>query len=59
MSDPRPVIAPTAADEGRHEPTDEPLWSESVYLDFFDVDRGIGGYVRLGILPNLGRCWYW
>jgi hypothetical protein len=38
---------------------DDPFWSESYYLDFFDVDRGVGGYVRLAFLPNLGRCWYW
>lgn len=55
-----PTVTPAAeADEGRHQPDAEPLWSESYYLDFFDVDRGVGGYVRLGILPNLGRAWYW
>jgi hypothetical protein len=24
-----------------------------------DVDAGIGGYVRLGLYPNLGVAWYW
>lgn len=49
-----------AEDEGRHACSgDDPLWSESYYLDFVDEERGIGGYLRLGILPNLGTCWYW
>ena len=54
-----PAVPARAADEARHEPTDEQLWSESWYLDFVDVDRGIGGYVRLGLYPNLGTAWYW
>lgn len=58
MSD--PVQPATARDELRHaHETDDLLWSESYYLDFVDEDRGIGGYVRFGILPNLGTCWYW
>jgi hypothetical protein len=53
-------VTPAAArDESRHEPTDELLWSESWYLDFVDAERGIGGYVRLGLYPNLGTAWYW
>ena len=57
MSDPALPAAP--ADEQRHDPTDEPLWSESWYLDFVDPDRGIGGYVRLGLYPGLQTAWYW
>ncbi|MCU1355142.1 MAG: hypothetical protein JWM89_560 [Acidimicrobiales bacterium] len=57
--DPARAVAAVAIDEARHTPTDEPLWNESWYLDFFDVERGIGGYVRLGLYPNLGRAWYW
>jgi len=56
---PHPHEPATAPDEHRHPAGDEPLWSESYYLDFVDPDRGVGGYVRLGILPNLGRSWYW
>ena len=56
--DPAPMPA-APEDEARHDPTDELLWSESWYLDFVDVDRGIGGYVRLGLYPNLGTAWYW
>lgn len=51
--------AAAAADEARHDPGPEPLWGESWYLDFVDPDRGVGGYVRLGLYPNLGVAWYW
>ncbi|HEY4377500.1 MAG TPA: hypothetical protein VGM93_10085 [Acidimicrobiales bacterium] len=55
----QPTVPAAAADEARHEPTDEELWSESLYLDFFDADGQVGGYVRLGLYPNLGTAWYW
>ena len=47
-----------AADEGRHEPGPEQLWSESWYFDFVDGDGGIAGWFRLGLYPNLGVAWY-
>jgi Phosphotransferase enzyme family len=47
------ALVPDAADEGWHSPGPEPLWNESYYLDC--ADPGIGVYVRLGRLPNLGR----
>jgi hypothetical protein len=56
------------ADEHRHPPGDDPLWNESWYFDFVDVDppggnggdgAGLGGYVRIGLYPNLGRVWFW
>ena len=50
---------PDALDEARHRPGSEPLWNESYYLDWFDADGSIGGYVRIGLYPNLGRVWYW
>jgi hypothetical protein len=50
---------PEAADEGRHPPGDEQLWSESWYFDFASADAALGGYVRLGFYPNLGVAWYW
>ncbi len=49
----------TNDDEGRHEPGAEPLWNESWYFDFASVDGALGGYVRLGLYPNLGVAWYW
>lgn len=49
----------TPQDEGRHEPGTEPLWNESWYFDFAADDGSVGGYVRLGLYPNLGVAWYW
>lgn len=46
-------------DEARHEPGPEPLWNESWYFDFTDAAGAFGGYVRLGLYPNLGTAWYW
>lgn len=47
-------------DEQRH-PLDpnEPLWNESYYLDWFNEDGTMGGYVRAGYVPPLGGVWYW
>jgi hypothetical protein len=49
----------TPADEGRHVAGSEELWGESWYLDFAASDLSYGGYVRLGLYPNLGRSWLW
>jgi hypothetical protein len=49
----------SAGDEGRHEAGSEPLWNESWYFDFAEPDGSIGGYVRLGLYPQLGVAWYW
>ncbi len=50
-------LTPTAADEGPHAPTDEKLWNESWYFDFVDATQGLGGWVRLGLIPNQDRAW--
>ena len=50
---------PAPADEGRHLSTSHPLWNESWYFDFHDAEGTFGGYVRLGMYPNLGVSWYW
>lgn len=47
------------ADERPHEPGPEPLWGESWYFDFVSPTADLGGYVRIGLYPNLGMCWYW
>jgi hypothetical protein len=47
------------SDEGRHSPGAEQLWGESWYLDWGAADASYGGYVRLGLYPNLGRAWWW
>lgn len=52
-------MEPTPADEGRHTPGPEPLWGESWYFDFAAPDGSVGGYVRLGLYPNLGVGWWW
>ena len=46
------------ADEGRHAPSDHPLWNESHYLDFVSHDAGVSGYARIGLYPNLGVTWW-
>jgi hypothetical protein len=40
-----------AADESRHAPWPDPLWSESHYLHFSHHDGGLGGFVRLALHP--------
>lgn len=47
-----------AADEGRHEPDDQPLWNESWYADVVAADGSLAAYVRLGLYPNLGTAWW-
>ncbi|MBB2913419.1 hypothetical protein FHS43_004723 [Streptosporangium becharense] len=50
---------PREEDEGCHPAGAEPLWNESVYLDFTADDGSVAGYVRLGLYPNWNRAWYW
>jgi hypothetical protein len=45
-------------DEQSHQPGPEDLWGESWYFDFFAADGSIGGWIRLGLYPNLGVAWY-
>lgn len=54
-----PVFSPVPADEGRHPPETDDLWGESWYLDWAAPDCSYGGYVRLGLYPNLGQAWWW
>ncbi|MGZ6780234.1 MAG: DUF7064 domain-containing protein, partial [Mycobacterium sp.] len=55
-SSPEP-LRPAAEDEGAHEAGDEPLWSESWYADFADEGQAVGGWFRLGLIPNQGIAW--
>ena len=50
-------LTPEPADEGPHAPGAEALWNESWYFDFVDTAQGIGGWVRLGLMPNQGTAW--
>lgn len=44
-------------DERPHRPGADRLWEESWYFDFAAQD--LGGFVRLGLFPNLRVAWYW
>ena len=48
---------PLPDDEGAHPPGDEPRWSESWYADFVDEAGGVGGWFRLGLMPNEKTAW--
>jgi thiamine kinase-like enzyme len=51
-------LRPSPGDEGRHPPGPEQLWNESWYFDAIARDGSLGAYVRVGLYPNLGACWY-
>ncbi|MGY4712158.1 DUF7064 domain-containing protein [Mycolicibacterium sp. CBM1] len=51
------ALTPDPAEEGPHQPGDEPLWNESWYWDFADPAQGIGGWIRLGLVPNQKVAW--
>jgi len=44
------------ADEFTHENTGEANFNESMYFNFFDVVRRLGGFVRVGNRPNEGHA---
>jgi hypothetical protein len=48
----------TSVDERRHPTGDEALWGESFSIDFARPD-GTGGFLRLGLYPNLRQAWWW
>ncbi|OBI89116.1 DUF7064 domain-containing protein [Mycobacterium asiaticum] len=50
-------LRPAPEDELSHPATDEPLWSESWYADFADAAEGLGGWFRLGLIPNQQTAW--
>ena len=56
QSTPKPLQL-SIDDEGPHPPTEEPLWNESWYFDFVDPAQDVGGWIRLGLLPNQGHAW--
>ena len=51
------ALQPDPADEAAHTPGEEPLWSESWYWDFADAKQGVGGWIRLGLVPNQNLAW--
>jgi hypothetical protein len=50
-------LQPSLEDELAHEPTAEPLWSESWYADFIDAAKGLGGWFRIGLVANQQTAW--
>ncbi|BBX65990.1 hypothetical protein MSAS_51640 [Mycobacterium saskatchewanense] len=50
-------LQPNESDERPHPAETAPLWNESWYFDFADATRGIGGWVRLGLMPNEDVAW--
>ena len=46
------------SDERPLAPGPEPFWADAWEIDFAS-DTGIGGFVRLTLLPNQGRAWWW
>ncbi|MFO0558349.1 MAG: hypothetical protein U0269_10065 [Polyangiales bacterium] len=44
----------SAEDDLRHAHGDDPHWNESFYFNFFDADRGLGGFTRIGFSPSRG-----
>jgi ecdysteroid kinase len=51
------ALQPAGKDEGAHAPGAEPLWSESWYADFADEQQGVGGWFRVGLIPNQNTAW--
>ncbi|HET6953894.1 MAG TPA: hypothetical protein VFI47_26250 [Acidimicrobiales bacterium] len=49
----------TPADESYHPVAPGRWWNESWYFDFTSHGGTLGGYVRIGLYPDQGRCWYW
>jgi Ecdysteroid kinase-like family len=54
----RAPLKPAASDEDPHEPGPEQLWNESWYFDAVAPDGSFGGWLRIGLYPNLGVTWY-
>ncbi|QUR67884.1 phosphotransferase [Mycobacterium spongiae] len=51
-------LTPSQHDELAHTATAEPLWSESWYADFIDTAQGLGGWIRIGLMPNEDTAWF-
>lgn len=52
-----PPTGATPDQERRHAAGAAALWEESWYFDFATPE--VGGFVRLGLFPNLSLAWYW
>lgn len=50
-------LQPEPSDEDIHPAGDDVFWNESWYFDFADPAQRVGGWVRLGLVPNQQHCW--
>lgn len=50
-------LRPSERDEMAHAAEAAPLWSESWYADFVDSVQGLGGWLRIGLMPNEHVAW--
>jgi len=50
-------LQPVASDEDIHPVGDDVFWNESWYFDFADPAARVGGWIRLGLVPNQQHCW--
>lgn len=53
------LIVTDPGEEGRHAIGADPLWNESWYFDWASDDGSIGGFTRVGYVPNEQRAWFW
>jgi hypothetical protein len=52
----RPRLRLDPSDDFMHANTGEPNFNESMYFNFYDRTRRLGGFVRVGNRPNEGRA---
>lgn len=50
-------LRPSDSDEQIHPAEDDTFWNESWYFDFADPGQQVGGWIRLGLVPNQQHCW--
>jgi hypothetical protein len=54
-ADGEPAIHYPLSDQALHQPGVEELWQESVVLTWGDLKADVGGFLRIGRVPNLDR----
>ena len=46
----------TIRDGYLHLAGEQPTWNESRYVDFYDAQSSVGGWLRIGMRPNEGHA---
>lgn len=54
---PAEPLQPNESDEAIHPAENDTFWNESWYFDFADAGQRVGGWIRLGLVPNQQHCW--